>query len=83
MPGATDGALVFTTHTTPRGPANSDDWHTAPGRQYLVTLQGTVEIEIGDGKKVTADHVERLVDRDVAAVLHDRQLEARRWPDLQ
>lgn len=25
------------------------DWHNAPRRQYVVTLEGEVEIEIGDG----------------------------------
>ena len=27
------------------------DWHTAPGRQYVVTLSGEGEIEVGDGSK--------------------------------
>ena len=27
------------------------DWHNAPRRQYVVTLEGEVEIEIGDGTK--------------------------------
>ena len=35
-----------------RGPGTSDDWHTAPGRQYLITLKGHAEIEIGGGKIV-------------------------------
>ena len=30
-------------------PGNFQDWHTAPRRQYLITLQGRVEIGIGDG----------------------------------
>ena len=25
------------------------DWHCAPGRQYVVTLDGEGEIEVGDG----------------------------------
>ena len=37
-----------------RGADTWDDWHTAPGRQYLITLKGHVEIEIGGGKKVEA-----------------------------
>jgi quercetin dioxygenase-like cupin family protein len=37
-----------------RGPGTSDDWHTAPQRQYLITLKGHVEIEIGGGKIVHA-----------------------------
>ncbi len=27
------------------------DWHNAPRRQYVVMLEGEVEIEIGDGTK--------------------------------
>ena len=27
------------------------DWHTAPGRQYVITLSGEGEIEVGDGTK--------------------------------
>ncbi|MQG76936.1 MAG: hypothetical protein FI703_06385 [SAR202 cluster bacterium] len=27
------------------------DWHTAPGRQYVITLSGQGEIEVGDGSK--------------------------------
>jgi len=27
------------------------DWHTAPRRQYVIILEGQVEIEIGDGTK--------------------------------
>ena len=28
------------------------DWHTAPRRQYVITLSGESEVEIGDGTKV-------------------------------
>ncbi len=35
-----------------RGAGTSDDWHTAPQRQYLITLKGHAEIEIGGGKIV-------------------------------
>ena len=27
------------------------DWHNAPARQYVIMLEGEVEIEIGDGSK--------------------------------
>ena len=37
-----------------RGAGTSDDWHVAPGRQYLITLKGHVEIELSDGKTVHA-----------------------------
>lgn len=28
------------------------DWHTAPRRQYVITLSGESEVEIGDGTKI-------------------------------
>jgi len=28
------------------------DWHTAPRKQYVVTLSGESEVEIGDGTKI-------------------------------
>ena len=28
------------------------DWHTAPRRQYVITLAGESEVEFGDGTKV-------------------------------
>jgi hypothetical protein len=33
------------------GPDYDYDWHPAPRRQYVITLSGDVEIEIGDGTK--------------------------------
>jgi quercetin dioxygenase-like cupin family protein len=30
-------------------PGNVQDWHPAPRRQYVITLSGQGEIEIGDG----------------------------------
>jgi len=32
-------------------PGNVIDWHLAPRRQYVITLEGQVEIGIGDGTK--------------------------------
>ena len=32
-------------------PGSFSDWHTAPRRQYVITLEGQVEIGIGDGTK--------------------------------
>ena len=28
------------------------DWHTAPRRQYVITLSGESEVELGDGTKI-------------------------------
>jgi quercetin dioxygenase-like cupin family protein len=32
-------------------PGNFSDWHTAPRRQYVITLEGQTEIGLGDGTK--------------------------------
>ena len=32
-------------------PGNFIDWHIAPRRQYVITLEGQAEIGIGDGTK--------------------------------
>lgn len=32
-------------------PGQVQDWHPAPRRQYVITLAGRAEIEIGDGTK--------------------------------
>ena len=37
--------VVFRKHE----PGNFIDWHTAPHKQFLVTLEGEVEIGLGDG----------------------------------
>ena len=37
-------------HRTAAG--SVQDWHTAPQRQYVITLSGRAELEVGDGKKV-------------------------------
>ncbi len=33
-----------------QAPSDFEDWHTAPRRQYVVTLSGQGEIEIGGGR---------------------------------
>ena len=32
-------------------PGNFVDWHVAPRRQYVITLEGQAEIGLGDGSK--------------------------------
>ena len=31
---------------------NSNEWHPGPRRQYVITLSGRAEVEVGDGKKI-------------------------------
>jgi hypothetical protein len=35
-----------------RPAAPPSDWHPGPARQYVITLSGRAELELGDGKKV-------------------------------
>jgi len=49
-------------HRIPAGTVN--DWHTAPARQYVITLSGRGEIEVAGGKKVSLEpgHIELAED---------------------
>ena len=42
-------SVVFRRHE----PGNFIDWHIAPRRQFIVTLEGQVEIGLGDGSIYT------------------------------
>jgi hypothetical protein len=53
-----------------RGADTWDDWHTAPQRQYLITLKGTVEIEIGGGQIVKAGPGSILLIEDMTGKGH-------------
>ena len=35
-----------------QAPNYFEDWHTAPRKQYVITLSGRGEIELSDGKKI-------------------------------
>ena len=35
-----------------RAPNNSNEWHTGPRRQFVITLSGRAEIEVAGGQKV-------------------------------
>jgi quercetin dioxygenase-like cupin family protein len=53
-----------------RAAGTSDDWHTAPQRQYLVTLKGTAEIEVGGGKRIQAPTGSVLLIEDTTGKGH-------------
>jgi len=36
-----------------QAPNYFEDWHTAPRRQYVITLSGRGEIELSDGKRIS------------------------------
>jgi hypothetical protein len=46
------------------------DWHTAPRRQYVVTLQGRGEIELTGGKKIPLEPGHILLAEDTTGKGH-------------
>ena len=46
------------------------DWHNAPRRQYVVMLEGEVEIEIGDGTKRIFGTGDILLAEDITGQGH-------------
>ena len=63
--------------TTPVG--GELDFHNAPRRQFVVTLSGTVEIEVGDGTKLLLRGGDILLADDVTGRGHiTRDLEGPR-----
>jgi hypothetical protein len=60
-------ALVF------KNDINRDDlhgWHTAPRRQWCITLSGSVEIGLGDGTKKTFGSGDVFLAEDVTGQGH-------------
>jgi quercetin dioxygenase-like cupin family protein len=49
-------------HRAPAGRVT--DWHTAPRRQYIITLSGRGELEVSGGKKISVEpgHIELVED---------------------
>jgi quercetin dioxygenase-like cupin family protein len=47
----------------PAGPPNTN-WHTGPKRQFVITLSGSAELEVSDGKKIVAGpgHINLIED---------------------
>jgi len=46
------------------------DWHTAPRRQYCITLSGSVEIRVGDGTVKTFGPGDVLLAEDLTGQGH-------------
>ncbi|NIO09254.1 MAG: hypothetical protein GTO40_15085 [Deltaproteobacteria bacterium] len=51
-------------------PGYVNDWHKAPRRQYVITLAGQWEIEVGDGSKRTFGAGDILLAEDVTGQGH-------------
>lgn len=49
---------------------SSLDWHTAPARQYVITLFGTLEFEMRDGSTVTIAPGDVLLAEDTTGGGH-------------
>ena len=46
------------------------DWHTAPRRQYVITLSGQSEVELGDGTKILLHPGHILLAEDITGQGH-------------
>ena len=49
---------------------NVNDWHTAPRRQYVITLSGHGEIEVAEGKKISTAPGHILLAEDTTGKGH-------------
>ncbi len=47
-----------------RAPGSTNEWHTGPRRQFVITLSGQGELEVAGGKKVAAGpgHINLIED---------------------
>jgi quercetin dioxygenase-like cupin family protein len=47
-----------------RPPGSSNEWHTGPRRQFVITLSGRGEIEVAEGKKISVGpgHINLIED---------------------
>jgi quercetin dioxygenase-like cupin family protein len=47
-----------------RAPGSTNEWHTGPRRQFVITLGGRSELEVAGGKKVAAGpgHINLIED---------------------
>ena len=53
---------------TPSG--TFSDWHTAPRRQFVITLEGQMEVGLGDGTKRTFNAGDALLADDLTGHGH-------------
>ena len=51
-------------------PSYNLDWHPAPARQYVIMLEGEVEIEVGDGTKRVLSPGEIMLAEDTTGQGH-------------
>jgi len=53
-----------------QAPNYFQDWHTAPRKQYVITLSGRGEVELAGGKKIPLDPGHILLAEDVTGKGH-------------
>lgn len=53
-----------------QAPNYFEDWHTSPRKQYVITLSGRGEIELGDGKKIPLGPGQILLVEDLTGKGH-------------
>ncbi len=58
--------IIFRRHE----PGNFIDWHVAPRRQFIVTLEGQVEIGLGDGTVYTLGPGDMMLAEDLTGKGH-------------
>ena len=58
--------IVFRWHE----PGNFIDWHVAPKKQFIVTLEGQVEIGLGDGSVYTLGPGDMMLAEDLTGQGH-------------
>src|SRR3989337_2367671 len=51
-------------------PKRLEDWHPAPRRQYCITLEGSIDIQTGDGTVKTLGPGDVLLAEDVTGQGH-------------
>jgi quercetin dioxygenase-like cupin family protein len=78
--GAFSPQMKAETMTFLRRAANAlEDWHTAPRRQYAITLSGHAELEIGDGKSVPLAPGGVVLIEDTSGKGHRVRTTAEEW----
>ncbi len=55
-------------------PGYVNDWHKAPKRQYVITLSGQWEVEVGDGSKRSFSPGDILLAEDVTGQGHESKV---------
>ena len=58
--------IIFRRHE----PGNFIDWHVAPRKQFIVTLEGQVEIGLGDGTVYTLGPGDMMLAEDLTGQGH-------------